>query len=71
MVNPILVSGLLYVFRCSVSGFVTIYLPIFFKDMGFNSFEIGLISTLSPLAVMVGSPVWGAIADPKEGRRVF
>jgi MFS family permease len=71
MINPILISALLYVFRCSVGGFVTIFLPIFFKEMGFNSFEIGLISTLSPLSVMFGSPVWGALADSKEGRRVF
>jgi MFS family permease len=68
--KTIILSGLLLLFRCSIGGFVTIFLPIFFSEMGFSSFEIGLINTLSPLAVMCGSPVWGAIADSREGIRV-
>lgn len=69
--KTVIICGLLLLFRCSIGGFVTIFLPIFFAEMGFSSFEIGLINTLSPLAVMCGSPVWGAIADSREGIRKY
>lgn len=67
--SPTTLSKCLYLFQCAIGGFISIFLPIFFEQIGLTPFEIGLISALSPVAAMLGSPLWGGIADAGVGRK--
>lgn len=37
--------------------------------MGLTDFEVGIITTLSPISAMIGAPIWGALADQNPGQR--
>jgi MFS family permease len=69
MVAATTLSALLYLFQCAIGGFITIFMPIFFSQVGLGDFEISIINALSPVAGMLGSPLWGALADSGKGRR--
>lgn len=67
--SPTTLSKLLYAFQCAIGGFIGIFLPIFFSQIGLSKFDIGIIQALSPVFGMLGSPLWGALADSGRGRR--
>lgn len=68
-IDPITLSKALMAFRCAIGGFITIFLPVFFDQMGLDDLQIGIISTISPIGSVIGTPLWGAIADSGRGRR--
>jgi MFS transporter, PPP family, 3-phenylpropionic acid transporter len=39
------------------------YIALYYQRLGFSGIEIGLLSTIGPLAVALCAPLWGALAD--------
>lgn len=39
------------------------FLPIYFADQGYNSFEIGLLMMVGPFVAVFAQPIWGYISD--------
>lgn len=59
----------IYAFLYAGGGFVGIFLPLLFQDIGFSQLQIGLIAATAPIAAMVGAPVLGALSDWARRRR--
>ena len=48
------------------------FLPIFYKSLGFQAGQIGLLASITPLMTLVGAPLWGGVADAtRKHRRVL
>lgn len=45
------------------------YLALYFQRLGFSGTEIGILSTISPIAVALCAPLWGMIADGRGAHR--
>lgn len=45
------------------------YFAIYFKDLGFNDVQIGIIHAVIPLVSIVVAPFWGAFADSQSDPR--
>ena len=52
-------------------GSVLPFLSIYFKQMGLSPQQIGLISGLRPIIGFLSGPLWGAIADKYNIRRIM
>jgi MFS transporter, PPP family, 3-phenylpropionic acid transporter len=47
------------------------YIALYYQRLGFSGLEIGLLTTIGPLAVALCAPLWGAIADTFGVHRVI
>ena len=52
-------------------GVVISFAVVFLKQVGLSPFQIGIISGIRPVLGFVSAPVWGAIADRYNIRRVL
>ena len=67
-VNPIAIQTLYY----SMVAFYGSYLTLYFGSIGFSKTQIGLITSISTLAVFLTQPLWGQASDrAKDGRTVL
>lgn len=39
------------------------FLPIYYAGLGFRGSQIGFLTSISPLMMLISTPVWGAISD--------
>lgn len=58
-----------YAFLYAGGGFVGIFLPLLFQDMGLSPLQIGLIAAVGPISSMIGAPLLGMLADRARSRR--
>lgn len=49
------------------SPFATLY----YKHLGFDGFEIGVLAALPAFAVALTGPIWGTIADSRSSHRLM
>jgi PPP family 3-phenylpropionic acid transporter len=42
------------------------YLPVYYQSIGLSGKEIGLLVAIPPLVMLVGAPLWGALADATQ-----
>src|SRR5207249_243750 len=61
--------GLYYFAFFAGAGIYVPYLGLYTRDLGFTSFQIGVISALTPLSKILFPPVWGIIADRSGSRK--
>lgn len=52
-----------YFFYFASVGIYAVFLNVHFYNIGLSGLEIGLVNTLIPLMGMLGSPLWGVLAD--------
>ena len=62
-----LYSKLFYFFYFAGSGTIVPYLPLFFKQLGLTTNQVGVITGVQPFVSFVFTPTWGAIVD--KGKR--
>lgn len=46
-INPIVLSKCLYLFRCAIGGFIDVFMPIFWSQIGLTSVQIGTGKTVT------------------------
>ncbi|XP_066927156.1 major facilitator superfamily domain-containing protein 6-like [Clytia hemisphaerica] len=66
----LLPSKLFYFFFFAGNGSLIPYLVLFFKQLGLNPSQVGIVSGLKPFISFLFSPLWGYIAD-KSRRTKF
>lgn len=67
-VNPIAIQTLYY----SMVAFYGSYLTLYFGSIGYSTTQIGVITSVSTLAVFLTQPLWGQASDrAKDGRTVL
>lgn len=47
------------------------FLALYYQDLGFSGRQIGVLSGLPPVILMIGAPLWGAIADATNQHRTI
>jgi len=45
------------------------FLPLYYREIGMTGQEIGLLGSVRPLVVLLGGPLWGALADATRRHR--
>ncbi len=50
---------------------IFVYLPVYIRDLGATDFQVGLLSTVYFLVLIVSSPFWGAMSDLLENRKLL
>eukprot|EP01031_Cornospumella_fuschlensis_P026955 gene26955-32569_t len=56
------INTLMFLFYASL-GAVMPYLPIYYRHLGLNDAQLGLLGAITPAVTFVVSPLWGALAD--------
>jgi PPP family 3-phenylpropionic acid transporter len=59
MAWPFVLNFLLFV----ATAFVLPFLVLYYQSLGFSGAQIGLLSGLTPLVIMIGAPFWTGLAD--------
>jgi len=59
----LLVGKALYFLIFAALGIFVPFLNVYYKSIGLNGVQIGLINTLSPLIAIFASPMWGLMVD--------
>lgn len=54
---------LAYWWYFSALGSLLTYITLYYQELGFSGLEIGILGTITPIAVAVCAPAWGMIAD--------
>lgn len=71
-VSPTSLAKALFLFRCAIGGFIDIYLPKFWNDIGLTPVQIGTIGSFGLAAGVLSSPILGGIVDAsREWRKRF
>ena len=65
----LLLHKLIYLIYCASLVFYLPFVGVYLRDVGLNKEEIGIVLSAMPFAILVGSPVWGMIADQSEAHR--
>ncbi len=47
------------------------YLMLYYEQVGLNGYQIGLLASLTPMALLVAGPLWGAAADLLRQNRLL
>lgn len=67
MISPRVRSALAYAAFFAAVGSMLPYLPLYYREIGFELGEIGGMLALAPLVGLVMSPGWGALSDRRRG----
>lgn len=67
MISPRVRSALAYAAFFAAVGSMLPYLPLYFREIGFELGEIGGMLALGPLVGLAMSPAWGALSDRHRG----
>ncbi len=51
-------------------AFVAPFLVLYYQSAGFTGAQIGLLTGITPLVMMVGAPMWTAFADARQQHRL-
>jgi PPP family 3-phenylpropionic acid transporter len=68
--SPTIAARLGYVALYGAVGASFPYLPVFYGSRGLGLETIGLLTSLTAAAGLVGSPLWGVVADRFAGSRI-
>ncbi len=63
-------KALYFLFFAAFAGYVS-FLAVFYEDIGLVGWQIGVLTSIPPLATLVVAPLWGAIADATHKRRLI
>ena len=69
--RELLPSKLFYFFFFAGNGTLIPYLVLYFKQLGLNPSQVGIVSGLKPFISFLFSPVWGYIADKTRKTRLI
>ena len=67
----LLPSKLFYFFFFAGNGALIPYLVLFFKQLGLNPSQVGIVSGLKPFISFLFSPIWGYVADKTRRTRII
>jgi len=59
-----------YLWSFSAIGAFGSFIALYYRDLGFSGFEIGILVAIPPIAVAFFGPLWGAIADSQGAHRL-
>lgn len=60
---PLWRAALTYVVYFAAFGSSWPYLPVYYRDLGLDLGTIGLLAALAAATQLIGSPIWGGVAD--------
>jgi len=69
--RELLPSKLFYFFFFAGNGTLIPYLVLYFKQLGLNPSQVGIVSGLKPFISFLFSPIWGYIADKTRQTRLI
>ena len=52
-----------YFFFYAASASLVPFLAVYYQNLGFRGSQIGLLASVSPLVMLLSTPVWGVLAD--------
>ena len=67
----LLPSKFFYFFFFAGNGALIPYLVLFFKQLGLDPSQVGIVSGLKPFISFIFSPIWGYIADKTRRTRII
>ena len=67
----LLPSKFFYFFFFAGNGALIPYLVLFFKQLGLNPSQVGIVSGLKPFISFIFSPIWGYVADKTRRTRII
>jgi PPP family 3-phenylpropionic acid transporter len=62
--------GYYFLFYAALAGLIP-YLVIYYQSLGLDGRQIGLLSGLPPLMLLVGAPLWASLADAMHRHRLL
>ena len=69
--RDLLAIKLFYFAFLGALGVVLPYMAVFLKQLGLSAYQIGIISGVRPALGFISGPLWGAIADRFQIRRIL
>lgn len=61
--SPEAVTKSFYFLFYAASASLVPFLVIYYEQLGFSGRQIGLLAAIPPLVMLLGAPIWGALAD--------